>query len=158
LIELDDLGFDRGREAPGQAVDLDQTLCVDLHLGAGEDHPGSQGGFRRQSFVVQAHVAFESDPIDDRVLNHHDHQGVAFPAQGDVAEEPGGEDRLQGGIDLDRIKALAGVDAHIGAHRFRLDPLGPLDSDLLDGAAGLNRLGQARLEEHTQQAAGQDKR
>ena len=94
--------------------------------------------------VFEVIVTFEGDLVDDRILDHLDDQGIALAPEGDVGEEAGGEEILQGLVDAVGSKGIAGVELHVGAHRVRLDTLRALDLDVGDGIAAEHVLGERR--------------
>ena len=89
LVELDDLGLDPGGVAAVAAVELEDAADGVLDPGAGVDDARPELDLVGQDVVVEPLVALERDPVDDRVLDHLDHQHVALPVERDVVEQAG---------------------------------------------------------------------
>ena len=110
-----------------------------------------------RSLVVDPFVAFESDSIDDRILDHSNHQRIADLCDRHVAEETGRVKALQRSIDPLGIEFVALLHEQVGAHGIRLDALYALDDDLADHLP-LLREGAARSELERQRQSQRKRR
>jgi len=100
-----------------------------LHLGARVDDAGPKGHLGFEILVLEVLVALKGDAVDHRVLGDVDDQDVAARTDGDVGEQAGGEQALQGAVDALRVEGISLADQQVGAHRRRLDALRALDDD-----------------------------
>ena len=130
LIQRLVLRFNRGREATGLAVKLENALHISLHPRCGKDSARRRLDFFAQLVVVQRPVAFEQDAVDDRVLNHaHDQIRAGFFKAG-ICEQAGGKQGLQRQVDPRRIEGIAGRNEQIRLNRAVFDTLIAFDSNL----------------------------
>ena len=118
---------------------------------------GRKLDFRFQSLVIDSFVAFESDSIDDRVLDHANHERVADLRDRHVAEETGRVKALQRSVDPLGIEFVALVHEQVGAHGIRLDALYAFDDDVADHLP-LLREGVARGELERQRQSPRKRR
>src|SRR5690606_16831443 len=72
LVELDDLRIDAGGVAALAAIEFDDPGNVRAGARSGEDLARRQPDFRHDLVVLDAAIAFEDDPVDDRILAHLD--------------------------------------------------------------------------------------
>ena len=86
LGQFDDLGLDRRRKAAIAAVQLEDSADRVLHPRARVNHARAKLDLRLQHVVLEPTIAFECNTVDDRILGHRDHQGVAVAAQRYVIE------------------------------------------------------------------------
>lgn len=147
LLERDDLGIDRGREAGIAPVEVEDALDVALHLRSRVDDARPKLDFLLQGLVVELVVPLERDPVDDRVLDHADDECVALAPQRHIGEETGREEGLERAVDPLGVVGIAGLDREIRADGLRLDPLRALDLHLADDLAALC---ESRPDEHGQ--------
>ena len=89
LVELDDLGLDRGVVAAAAAIDRQDALDVGLHARAREDLARLGLHLVAQLVVLDLAVTLEGDAVDDRVLRHLHDQGRALHLDHDVGEKSG---------------------------------------------------------------------
>ena len=111
LVELDDLGLDRGGEAPAALVQFDDPVDVAANLGAGEDLARGKPDLGLDLVVLDALVAFKDDAVDDRIFLDLDDQLAGVGAgDDDVGEQLGRVEILErrierfGGIFLARLR------------------------------------------------------
>ena len=129
------LGSTAAAEPPLPAIDVEDPLHVGLRAGASEHRARLELDLGSQRILVGLAVALEGHLIDDRVLDHGDEHAGSVAIDAHVGEQAGGEQRLDGLIDLARIVGVADVELEIGAHRLRLDAPVARDPDLPDRAA-----------------------
>ena len=98
--KLDDLRLDADVEAAVAPVDLDDALHVGLHGRARQRAARLRLHFVGELVVLELLVAFERDPVDDRVFDHRDDQPAAGLADAHVLEQAGGVERLERLVDL----------------------------------------------------------
>ena len=79
--------------------------------------------------VLDLAVAFEGEPLDERVFHHRDEQSRAGTGDAHVLEQAGGVERLQGAIELRGIGRLALPGMEVRADRICFDALVALDPD-----------------------------
>ena len=132
LRQLDDLRFDARGESTLTAIDVEDTLHVRLHLGAGENRARLQLHLALEARLLDLAVTLKCDAINDRILDHRDDQSRAGAIDAHIAEEPRREQRLQGLVDLCRIVGVADGNGQIGANRLGFDAPVPLDANLAD--------------------------
>ena len=136
LIQRDDLGLDRRREAAASAVDIEDALGVGLHLGRGVDDARPQLDFGLQ--VASSMWLFPSNA--SRLMIGFSTTGttriVAFAAEAHVGEQAGGEQVLERLVDARRIELIAGAELHVRTDGLGLDTLIALDPDVGDRLAG----------------------
>ena len=136
LRQVDDLRRHGGRDAARAAVELDDAADVLLHLGLGEDAARAHLHLVLQLVVLDARIALEQHLVDDRVLDHLHHQGVALQRRCCTSEKRSvREQRLQRQVELGLIDRVAHLDRQVGEDRLLLDPLVALDDDAADDAA-----------------------
>jgi hypothetical protein len=102
-------------------------------------------------------VALESDLVDGGVLDHRDEDAGGIPLDAHVCEQAGGEQGLDGLVDLARIVGIAGVELEVGANRLRLDAPVAGHANLADrGRLRFSGSGghQHRLDEHQREQRG----
>ena len=134
LLELDDLRLDGRGIAPLAPIDIEDALHVGLNAGAGEDGARLQLHLVAQRLGVDLAVALEGDLIDDRVLDdRHDDVG-AGAIDAHVGEQAGGEQRLDGAVDLGRVVGVAHGELEVGADSLGLDAPVAADGDVPDSA------------------------
>ena len=115
------LGSTAGGKAALPAIDVEDALHVGLRAGAGEDAARLELHLAFQRGLLDLAVALEGDLVDDRVLDHRDQDAGAFAIDAHVGEQAGGEQGLDGLVDLARIVGIADVELEVGANRLRLD-------------------------------------
>ena len=126
------LGSTDGGEAALPAVDVEDALHVGLRAGAREHRARLELHLGAQRLLVDLAVALEGHLVDDRVLDHGDEHARALAVDAHVGEQAGGEQRLDGLVDLAGIVGIADVELEIGAHRLRLDAPVARDLDVAD--------------------------
>ena len=110
---LDDFRHHLYVEAPVAVIDLDDALNVGLHRRARQRTAGFRLDFLLELLVLDLAVALEGEPIDDRRFDHRHDEPAARLGDADVLEQAGGVKRLQRGVDLGGIDALARRDLEI---------------------------------------------
>ncbi len=120
LVELDDLGFDRGVVAAAASIDRQDALDVGLHARAGEDLARLGLHLVAQLVVLDLAVTFEGDAIDDGVFHDLHDQGRALHLDRDVGEKAGAEQRLQRPVGSRMIVRLPFLELQVGADGLRL--------------------------------------
>ncbi len=78
-------------------------------------------------------VTLEIDLVDDRIFHHLDGEHLPVPAEFDVGEQAGGEERLQRAVDGLLIVLIAFADRDVGKNGRRFDALRARDQYLADG-------------------------
>ena len=145
LVLLDQLRLDAGGEAAAAGIEFLDALAVGLHRLRREDRAAAHLHLAAQHVVGDLAVALEGHPIDDRVLLHLDDHAAALAADLHVAEQAGGEQRLQAAVEPVGIEGVARLQQHVGADGIGLDPLVAADVDRLNGALrSRRRRGAAR--------------
>ena len=134
--KLDDLRIDADVEAAVAPIDLDDALHVGLHGRARQRAAGLRLHFVGELVVLELRVAFERDPVDDRIFDHRDDQPGAGLVDADVLEQAGGIKRLERLVDLVAVEALARVEPEVGADGLGLDPAVAFDDDRARGLRG----------------------
>ena len=84
---LDDLRHHRDVETPVAMIDLDDALDVRLHRGARQGAACLGLDFLLQLLVLDARVALEGEPVDDRRFHHGDDEAAAGLGDADVFEQ-----------------------------------------------------------------------
>src|SRR5205823_2017183 len=120
--QLDDLRLDAHVEASGMVIDVDDSLHVRLHHRARQRPARLRLHFSRELIVLDALVAFESDPVDDWSLDDGHDQPAAGLADSHVLEQAGGVERLETVINGGRVEVPAGAGTKIRANGVGLDP------------------------------------
>ena len=155
--QFDDLRLDPDVEAAAAAIDLDQARDVGL-----DDRPRQGAALLRLNFslellVLDLPVALEGDAVDHRILDHEDDQPPALHGGPHVLEQPGGVERLDAFVDLERIEPAAGAGPEIGADGVGFDTLVALDHDRTDrDALGVRDPGAKRQETCAQRHTSED--
>ncbi len=90
---------------------------------------------REQLVVLQALVAFDVDPVDQRKLGDLYNQRRAARVDGDGFEQAGGDETLVGVVQFSRTHRLATSESQIGHHRVGLDRVEPFDLHRVEGIA-----------------------
>jgi hypothetical protein len=134
---VDDLRLDARLEIAAAAIDIDEARHVGLHDRAPERATALRLDLGLELRVLELLVAFEGDPMDDRILGHGHDQTIAVTANAHVGEQAGGVQRLEGGIEIACFEASVVPGVEIGADRIRLDP--PIAFDLDGDLGGLRR-------------------
>ena len=105
LVELDDLGFDRGGEAALALVQFDDPVDVGADLRTGEDLARGKPDLGLDLVVLDPLVALQHDAVDDRIFAHLDDDRAGVGAEElDVGEQFGRVEILQR-----RIERLGGI-------------------------------------------------
>ena len=138
------LGSTDGGKPALAAVDVEDALHVRLRAGAREHGARLELHLGAQRVLVDLAIALEGHLVDDRVLDHGDEHARALAVDAHVGEQAGGEQRLDGLVDLAGIVGVADVELEIGAHRLGLDAPVARDLDLADHAAALRLRGRAQ--------------
>ena len=89
--------------------------------------------FLLELLVLDLVVALEGEAVDHRGFDHGHDQLAARLGDADVLEQAGGVERLQRGVDLGGIEALAGRHLEIGADGVGFDAAVALDHDRARG-------------------------
>src|SRR6202040_1559375 len=89
-------------------------------------------------------ITLEGEPIDDRRFDHRDDEPAARLGDADVLEQPRGVKRLEGGVDLGGVDALAWRDFEISADGIGFDTAVALDDDRGGALPGLRTRGRWR--------------
>ncbi len=124
LAELHGLGFDRSGEAPLSLVQFDDTLRIGAHLGPGVYLARGKFDFGRNLVGFQPIVAFQNDPVDDRIFDHLDHHVAAIVAHGGTGEQFGRVQILDRLVSGGLCVGFAGRQADIADDGLRFEPLG----------------------------------
>ncbi len=117
--------------------------------------------FLLKLLVLELGIAFERQPIDDRGFDHRDHQPAAGLGDADILKQARGVKRLQRGVDLGGVDALAGADFEVGADGFSFDTAVAFDDDRGRGRLALRMRNRCRKERdakqcHAEEQAGHD--
>ncbi len=159
---LDHLRLDGDVEAAVAMIDVDDALGIGLHLGARQRVARLRLDFLLKLLVLHPMVAFEGKPVDHRRFHHRDDDAAARLGDMDVFKKAGGVERLERGVDLGGVEALAGAGFEIGADRFRFDAAVALHHDVACGRASLGRrrciryAGCEANKTHSEEQAGQN--
>ncbi|MNS54059.1 hypothetical protein D3C72_868390 [compost metagenome] len=140
LLQLDQLGRHRGRDATRQAVQFDDLTDVLLNAGAGVDAARLDRDLVRQLLLGEGLVPLERHLVDDRVFNDLDHQvAVRLQAQLHVGEQARARQGADRDVDRRRVDGVARLDRQIGKHGRLVDALIAAHHDAIDDGAILGR-------------------
>ena len=159
---LDDLRRHGDIEAAVAVIDVDDALGIGLHPGARQRVARLRLNFLLELLILHPVVAFEGKPVDHRRFHHRDDDAAAGLGDVDVFKKARRIERLQRGIDLGGIEALAGAGLEIGPHRVGFDAAVTLDHDVACGHASLGRrrciryAGTKTHNTHSEEQAGQN--
>ena len=154
--QLDDLRLDAHVEASGMLVDVDDALHVGLHHRP-RQRPARLGlHFGGQLVVLDALVALEGHPVDDRSFDHAHHQAAAGLVEPYVLKQAGGVERLEAVIDGGCVEAPTGAGTKIRADRVRLDPPIALHHDGRDRLRGRGAGREDAKRRRTQRGSAED--
>ncbi len=140
--ELNDLGLDGRSEPAMPTIQIENARDIVLHSGSGVHDARTQLDLGREVLLVDLVVTLEGDPIDDRILDHPDDQGVPDSAKIHISKKPGGEQRLQRLVHQFIVPSVARLNQQIRANGLGLDPLRTLDPNIADRPAA--HLGERR--------------
>ncbi len=134
LLEADDLRLHARIEPSTLDIEIENALPVSLRQRGSEYGAGTELQVGPQLLVRELVIPLESDPIDDRVLDHLHDERIALPGEAYILEKARRVEGFQAAIEAVRVERIAGPDQHVGADRAILDPLIAFDPDRLNGA------------------------
>ncbi len=141
---VDNFRGDLDVEAAVALINLDDALGVGLHRSARQRAALLGLDLLRQLLILDAVIAFEVDPVDDRSLDHCHNELAAGLVDLDVFEQAGGVERFERRVDRGGIETPVGARLEIGAHRIGLDTAVALDDDRAGSKTGIGRSGVSR--------------
>ncbi len=141
LTEPDHLRFDACVVIAPLRIEIEDLLPVLLGQCRGKHRPRFQLHFRPKLVIGQLMIAFECNPVDQRVFHHVHDQRVAVAIKPDVLKEAGGVECLQAAIQSVRVEWVTRLHQHVREYGPGLDALIAFHLDGGDGSAAAHRCG-----------------
>ena len=113
MFALDHLGLDHRRETARAAVQFKNPLDIGTDLGAGINHPRPKLHLLGKIVFLEPGVAFKNYPVDDRIFNHPDDQGVAAALHHHIGKKTGGEQGFQAGVNCLGVERISHIDGQV---------------------------------------------